>query len=96
MQPPQSQVFGAFTSGAEKFWERGTTTMAAAEGQPEFSFGRWRLSSTRRRLLANGEPVALGSRAFDILLALIEERGRLVTKDALMRRVWPGSYHGGQ
>jgi TolB-like protein len=64
---------------------------AAAEGQPDIRFGRWRVSPARRRLLADGEPVVLGSRAFDVLLALIEERGRLVTKDTLMRRVWPGT-----
>jgi DNA-binding winged helix-turn-helix (wHTH) protein len=65
--------------------------MAAAEGPAEISFGRWRLSPARRRLPADNEPVALGSRGFDILLALVEERGSLVTKDALMRRVWPGT-----
>ena len=65
--------------------------MATAESQTDISFGRWRLSPARRRLLADGDPVVLGSRAFDILLALIEQRGSLVTKDALMRRVWPGT-----
>ena len=65
--------------------------MAEAEHQMDISFGRWRLSPARRRLLADGEPVALGSRAFDILLALVDARGGLVTKDALMRRVWPGT-----
>jgi TolB-like protein len=43
-----------------------------------------------RRLLARGEPVALGARAFDLLLVLIEQRDRVVAKDELMRRVWPG------
>lgn len=65
--------------------------MAAAERQTDISFGRWRLSPARRRLLADGDPVTLGSRAFDILLALVGPRGSLVTKDALMRRVWPGT-----
>jgi TolB-like protein/DNA-binding winged helix-turn-helix (wHTH) protein len=93
MPPPPPQVFGAFASEAEKFCERetGTTTMATAEIQTDISFGRWRLSPARRRLLVDGDQVALGSRAFDILLALIEQRGSLVTKDALMRRVWPGT-----
>ena len=35
-------------------------------------------------------PVALGARAFDVLQALIERRGRLVTKDELLDLVWPG------
>jgi DNA-binding response OmpR family regulator len=34
-------------------------------------------------------PVKLGGRAFHILMALIEGRGAVVSKDALMGRVWP-------
>ena len=59
--------------------------------QPDICFGRWRLSPASRRLLADGTPVALGGRAFDLLLALVEARGDIVTKEALMRRVWPGT-----
>src|SRR5437879_387817 len=36
-----------------------------------------------------GVPVELGTRAFDLLLALLEADGSLVTKEALMSRVWP-------
>ncbi|MBV8521549.1 MAG: winged helix-turn-helix domain-containing protein, partial [Acetobacteraceae bacterium] len=61
------------------------------QGQPDICFGRWRLSPGGRRLLADGIPVALGGRAFDVLLALVEARGEIVTKEALMRRVWPGT-----
>ena len=43
-----------------------------------------------RRLLSRGEPVALGARAFDLLLALIEQRDRVVGKDELLAKVWPG------
>ena len=59
--------------------------------QPDICFGRWRLSPADRRLLADGTQVALGGRAFDVLLALVEARGEIVTKEALMRRVWPGA-----
>lgn len=55
------------------------------------SFGQWRLLPEKRRLLAGEVPVPLGSRAFDLLLALVEARGELVTKDELLRRVWPGT-----
>jgi DNA-binding winged helix-turn-helix (wHTH) protein len=40
-------------------------------------------------LLADGQPVKLGGRAFDVLMALIEARGAVVAKNALMARVWP-------
>ncbi len=52
-------------------------------------FGRFELRMAERALLADGEPVPLGPRAFDVLLALTELRGRLVTKSELMDRVWP-------
>ena len=52
-------------------------------------FGRFRISPHRRELLADGQPMKLGGRAFDVLMALIEARGAVVSKDALMARVWP-------
>jgi DNA-binding response OmpR family regulator len=52
-------------------------------------FGRFRLLPRRRELCADGVAVELGSRAFDILMVLIEARGALVTKDEILARVWP-------
>jgi DNA-binding winged helix-turn-helix (wHTH) protein len=53
-------------------------------------FGRFRVLLRRRWLLANGVPVELGTRAFDLLLVLLEADGALVTKEELLNRVWPG------
>src|SRR6202000_1089292 len=44
----------------------------------------------RREMITDGKPIKLGGRAFDTLMVLIEARGTIVTKDALMGRVWPG------
>src|SRR5437899_878623 len=52
-------------------------------------FGRFTLLTHSRELLADGAPVPLGSRAIDVLFALIEAHGLLVTKDELLSRVWP-------
>src|SRR6266853_1349168 len=52
-------------------------------------FGRFRILPHRRELLAEGQPLDLGGRAFDVLMALIEASGAVVSKDALMHRVWP-------
>jgi len=41
----------------------------------------------RRELLADGGPIKLGGRAFDLLMALIETSGAVISKDELMRRV---------
>jgi predicted ATPase len=48
------------------------------------------LDSGRRRLLRNGEVVALGDRAFDLLLALAKAGGKPLSADALTALVWPG------
>ena len=53
-------------------------------------FGRFELQPERRRLLQDGEPVAIGARAFDVLLALVERRDRVVAKTELLDLVWPG------
>jgi len=52
--------------------------------------GRFELQAHERRILADGVPVTLGARAFDLLLALAERPGQLLTKHALMDQVWPG------
>jgi TolB-like protein len=44
-----------------------------------------------RRVLVGGQAAALGARAFDLLMCLIEHRDRVVTKDELLAQVWPGS-----
>ncbi|MBK9117311.1 MAG: winged helix-turn-helix domain-containing protein [Betaproteobacteria bacterium] len=55
-----------------------------------YQFGRFELRPTTRQLLVDRQPTTLGARAFDLLLALIERRDRLVTKDELLELVWPG------
>src|ERR1700736_2116371 len=61
---------------------------AAAEETLEF--GRFRVLLRQRQLLADGVPIELGTRAFDLLLVLLEADGSLVTKEELLSRVWPG------
>ena len=55
-----------------------------------YRFGRAEVRPAERELLIDGAPAALGARAFDVLLALIERRERCVTKNELLERVWPG------
>jgi pimeloyl-ACP methyl ester carboxylesterase/DNA-binding winged helix-turn-helix (wHTH) protein len=53
-------------------------------------FGRFELRPAQRSLLVDGRPAALGARAFDMLVALIERRDRVVSSDELFELVWPG------
>jgi predicted ATPase/DNA-binding winged helix-turn-helix (wHTH) protein len=52
-------------------------------------FGPFRLVVGERLLVKKGEPVALGGRSFDILIALLERPGEVVSHRDLMQRVWP-------
>lgn len=54
-----------------------------------FTFGPFELHPVRRVLLRNGEPVQIGSRAFDVLTLLLERAGAIVGKEELMARAWP-------
>jgi DNA-binding winged helix-turn-helix (wHTH) protein len=55
-----------------------------------YCFGRFELNPATRQLLVEGQPIALGARAFDVLLALVERRGRLISKNDLLDAAWPG------
>ena len=61
-----------------------------SETPTAIDFGRFRVLLRRRELLADKRPLELGGRAFDVLMALIGAEGAVVTKDALIERVWPG------
>ena len=56
------------------------------------SFGLFRLLPAQRLLLCADNVVPLGSRALDILIALVERPGELLGKDELMARVWPNTF----
>jgi len=55
-----------------------------------YRFGNAELLTVQRHLLVDGRPTAIGSRAFDVLVALIERRDRAVTKNELLDIAWPG------
>jgi predicted ATPase/DNA-binding winged helix-turn-helix (wHTH) protein/uncharacterized lipoprotein YmbA len=50
------------------------------------------LSPRHRLLLEAGKPVRVGSRALDLLIALLERPGELLSKDELISRVWPSTH----
>ena len=58
----------------------------------DVSFGPFRLLPAQFLLLEGDKPVTLGSRALEILIALLERRGELVSKQDLMSRVWPNLF----
>ncbi len=59
-----------------------------------YEFGEWRLDPAEHLLLHRGASVPLTPRVFETLLLLVENAGRLVTKDEFMKRVWADAFVG--
>ncbi len=57
-----------------------------------FHFDEFTLDVRERRLLRGAEVVRVSPKAYDVLVALVRQRGRLVTKDELLKRIWPESF----
>lgn len=57
-----------------------------------YEFGPFRLDPAERMLLRGAEAVPLTPKAFDVLLALVKEPGRLLEKESLLKTVWPDSF----
>ncbi|HXZ92304.1 MAG TPA: transcriptional regulator, partial [Burkholderiales bacterium] len=55
-----------------------------------YRFGPFLLRPGERMLLRGSEPITLAGKAFDLLVALVSQQGHLLTKEELLRRVWPG------
>src|SRR5690242_21688270 len=57
-----------------------------------FHFDEFALDVGERRLLRGTETVRLSPRAYDVLVVLVRQWGRLITKDELLTQVWPESF----
>ena len=57
-----------------------------------YEFGPFRLIPSERQLLRDGQPVTLKPKSFDLLVVLVENSGRLIEKEELMKCVWADSF----
>lgn len=96
MRPPHHSTGRSFVRGTSNSLENPDnsvedTFIMVTSFDPKMAveFGRFGIRPLRREFLADGQIIPLGARAFDILLALLEAHGNVVSKDALMQRVWP-------
>jgi len=60
--------------------------------QDQYRFDEFELSRSRRTLLRNGEPVALLPKTFEVLSCLVDNPGRVLAKEEILKTVWPESY----
>jgi DNA-binding winged helix-turn-helix (wHTH) protein/Tol biopolymer transport system component len=58
---------------------------------PRYTFGPFLLDPEARVLLRDGEPMPIAGKTLDVLVLLVQNRGRLVDKDELLSRVWAGT-----
>jgi TolB-like protein/Flp pilus assembly protein TadD len=63
-----------------------------SQGISKLEFGPFRLDATKRVLWRDGRIVPLPPKTLDLLAVLLEQRGDVVTKEELMRRVWPDTF----
>ena len=63
------------------FWEPAT----------DYEFGPFRIDVSERQLLRNGQVVPLTRKAFDVLFALVQNSGHILSKDEVIKIVWPGT-----
>ena len=69
--------------------------MSAGEGQKVreiYEFGPFRVDVERELLLRDGEPIAITPKTFQILLVLLRHNQQVVTKDDLLKEVWPDTF----
>jgi predicted ATPase/DNA-binding winged helix-turn-helix (wHTH) protein len=64
--------------------------LAPNQAGHDLQFGPIRVTRNGQELLVEGKPIHIGGRALEILLLFINAQGALVTKDDIMRQVWPG------
>src|SRR5713226_8746445 len=62
------------------------------EGKHFYEFGPFRLDPAERLLLRNNQTILLAPKVFDTLLLLVENSGHLLSKDELMKRLWPETF----
>src|SRR5919199_2392339 len=57
-----------------------------------YLFGPFRLNARDRQLLRKGKPVPLTPKAFETLLVLVQNSGRVVEKESLIKTLWPDTF----
>src|SRR5262249_4373086 len=57
-----------------------------------YEFGEFLLNPAERTLVRHGQAIALTPKVFDTLVLLVENAGRLITKDEFMKRVWAEAF----
>jgi len=66
----------------------------SADAEPSLVFQRLRVDASARKVWKDGQPVELTPIEFDLLLALAQHRGRVLSREQLIEQVWGYDYYG--
>ena len=67
-------------------------TMESNTQKQLICFGEFELDLERRRLMREGQPLSLKAKTFDLLVFLVENNGRIISKDEILDKVWAGQF----
>jgi DNA-binding winged helix-turn-helix (wHTH) protein len=87
---PRSSSFGCSVKNPDLSKVSALSGVAGLHSEPSIAFGPFRLCPRQRLFLEGDKPLRLGGRAFDVLIALLERPGEVVSKQELISRVWAG------
>jgi DNA-binding response OmpR family regulator len=73
---------------------RGHAAPPPEQRRPGIMFGDVEVDVAARNVKRAGEPVEMTAREFDVLVCLVNERGRVLSRDDIFRRVWGPKHHG--
>lgn len=73
---------------------RRSATTAPVERKPKVVFGDVEVDVSGRSVKRAGALVEMTATEFDVLLCLVNERGRVLSRDDIFRRVWGPNHHG--
>lgn len=73
---------------------RGTTAAAVPERRKGIVFGDVEIDVEARNVKRTGDLVEMTAREFDVLVCLINEKGKVLSRDDIFRRVWGPNHHG--
>ena len=66
--------------------------MSSLKGREMYQFGPFSLDPTERVISRNGTPLTVTPKVFDTLLCLVRNPGRVLTKDELLKEIWPDTF----
>jgi len=72
--------------------DAGASDRANIDSEAPLRFGRFAILRQARRLFMDGQVCEIGGRAFDLLMVLIDRRGKVVSKREIIDLVWPDTY----